>query len=284
MSGDQADDHAEHLNEAVDCGGCAELWEATSDARSRGTVSRRGFLGRTGTIALAVLGTGTAAAGSTIDDHDLYTELDDREALSVLRSLRTTEVFHQISRDLRQDGVWLQSSEAIVARVNGSEADSADVDASAVADVAFDIVNVPVVGTEAVEAHAVLRRDRATGRITLATVEYIEERREGVPTARRVVDYDGGKDDVVVESSLAEVQTASLGIGCTACKAAVPILCQIGCHTSTAFICGVLTGLNIIAGGSCFTFTQVACGVISTLGCGGTRAEEICSHPDLNLC
>lgn len=266
--------HAEKLNERVDGGGCAEAWRATSEARDG--VSRRRFLRGTATVSLAVFGTGAARAERLVEDHDVYTELDDREAWGVLLSVFRTDEFARMGGHLRDEGQRLDPTEATVARVSREADDDGQ-------DVEFDIVDVPVVGSDAVDAHAVLRRDRNADEVTQAELEYVDAVEEGVPTERRVVDVESGTDTWEWEGSPEDFETYEGDIGCTGCTAAIPIICQIGCGAGTAFICGVLTGLNVIAGGGCFTFTQVACGVISTLGCG-TSAEEICSDPALDLC
>lgn len=268
MSDSSPDSYARELDEAVgDGGGCVEAWEAATDVRSR-----RSFLGGAATISLAVLGTGPGLADADVDEDEIYRELDDEEAWEVLTSFFWTDEFRRIYGHVRTRDEDLDLGESIVARVEREDAD-----------VEIDIVNVPIAETDAIEAHAVLGRDRTSDEITMARLEYILEREDGAPTKRRLIDVDDGYDEWEWEVDPEYFDEYEGDVSCTGCQAAIVLLCQIGCHTPTAFICGVLTGANVIAGGACFGFTQVACGVISTLGCG-TPADDICAHPDLGLC
>ncbi|WP_323190813.1 halocin C8-like domain-containing protein [Halostella sp. PRR32] len=290
---DTAEDVAEELNEQVDAGGCGETWDAMSRIRDRSDgQGRRKFL-RMGaaTVSLVTLGASSVSADEFTDedevDTSVYDELTDAEARRAFARLSRTSEFHALAREVRERGHELDREGILVGRVDSEEQ--------------VDLASVPIKGADADEAYLTIGRSLDTGTVTVASLEYVEKPDADAADAQSVDDLDGTITAETVDAldgmststhtadfsgSASETNAVTADdwdIGCWGCKKAVEQICRIGCGASTAFICGVLSGMNIIAGGGCFTFTQAACYVISKLGCG-VDYEAICSHDRLDLC
>ncbi|OAQ51225.1 hypothetical protein HTG_17945 [Natrinema mahii] len=239
----------------------------------------------TATAALTTIGIGSVSA----ETPDGFDKLTDSEATEVYERLQDTPEFRKLEREVRKEGNTLADHDITAGRVDGKDR--------------LELVSVPIAGSSADEAYLTIGRSLDSAEVTIASLEYVErsiERPsadvqsiddvEGTITAR-VVDALDGMEETVHDVSLdpsgpaAESDEISVAfdIGCAGCKTAVKQICRIGCGASTAFICGVLTGLGYITGGACFAFTQAACAAISQVGCD-SPAEDICTHPKLDLC
>ncbi|WP_049926653.1 halocin C8-like domain-containing protein [Halopiger goleimassiliensis] len=218
-----------------------------------------------------------------------FDEVTGAEATRLYERLRETDEFERLERAVLERGGSL-GDDITAGTVTGDER--------------LELVSVPITDADADEAHLTIGRSLDSQRVTIASLEYVEKSFdrspadvdsvddvEGTITARVVDGLDGMEESVheiqfdadesVFEST--DAVAPAFDIGCSGCKLAVTQICQIGCGASTAFICGVLSGLGIIAGGACFTFTQAACTAIAAIGCD-SPAEDICSHPQLGLC
>lgn len=274
------DDDIERINEATDDGtGCGGMWETMSNLRESGSTSRRRFLevGAAG-VSLTMLGSGTVAAE---DETTPYTELSDTRARRVLSQVQDTTEYQRLEQLAADRGQRLSEDAALAGVVEGTST--------------YQMVSVPLEGTDADRGFLTVRREVGGG-VDVAELEYVFTTDRNVPYRTEVADVVGGVSEETHELTQEQVDALEGGdvrnlddvmpqfsIKCDGCKSAIGLICQIGCGASTAFICGVLSGANIIAGGACFTFTQVACGLIATFGCGAP-AEDICAAPELDLC
>ncbi|WP_126663589.1 halocin C8-like domain-containing protein [Haloterrigena salifodinae] len=132
--------------------------------------------------------------------------------------------------------------------------------------------------------------------MSIAELKYINDPNENIPKeATKINAIEGGEvstyggippastDTIAVQSDAVTAQQFDLG--CWGCKKCFELICQIGWGAGTAFICGVLSGSGYIAGGTCFTFTQIACKITAGKGCAGQYDyEELCADPRLDLC
>ena len=250
----------------------------TSDRPSRRQIIRSlGAAGAT-TGGLSMLSRRSRAAASP--GQVRYREIPSRRARRQIRWFTRRPEFHRLAAETRSRGFDADLDDALVGHVRGEGVDRT-------------LMSVPLSGTDKADAHLTLAVSES-GEIEIATLEFaeserlptdltkidvldgMETHREHVPDPRATGGFrpaDVSKDAVTIQAD----------IGCTGCTTAVGLICQIGCHAGTAFICGVLTGAGYIAGAACFAFARYACALISIYGCGGQfDYNQICS--DMGYC
>jgi halocin C8-like bacteriocin domain-containing protein len=277
MSEDQREDHPEptyqdELSDAVDDGGgCAETWEATS-------TNRRKFLkAGAGTLALATLGAGNAFAEATstssiaAQDDTQYQELNQQEAKNIQQSFTRRPEFHALTSKAEELGFRVDPDKSVIGKATSKDSNDRI------------LMSTPLAGDNADQAYITMGAT-TSGSLVIATLEYMPsdtklttiDALDGLDSQTRKIPDPRTSD--TIDLSQGSITTSS-AVTCTGCQAAVGLICQIGCHVGTAFLCGVLTGAGYIAGAACFVFTRYACATIAIFGCGGLADyQKICEE------
>jgi halocin C8-like bacteriocin domain-containing protein len=280
---------AELSEKTDDGGGCVEMWSALSGMREEESnesgVARRTFLKVGSASAFAAFFPGVSSAAEEPDSEtEIEIEwLEGPEANKVAAKARGTDEYRQLLQKTRRLGSKVRPApeNTMVARVT----DGNNV---------RELVAFEVESSKADTSHLTIGMNSQRDTVPVAALEFADRKEDN--TRKKVTVYDASgrgieRKVVDVEEKLNRAQEAETNGGefttqsqttCTGCKAAVGLICQIGCSAPLAFICGLL-GITVIGGIGCLTFVAIVCGLISIFGCS-TPADEICRDPQLGLC